>query len=200
MNKCLNHKKYSPHLKFAKNYWANHLEKNSIVIDATLGNGFDTLFLANLDLLNFVLQIYGYDIQNKAIENASQKLKNNLSKDQLENVFLINKSHVDFSDVKSKVDLIIYNLGYLPTTDKSITTMTKTTLISIQAALNKLSSNGAISITCYPGHLEGEKEERAILEFLKTLNRENFEIRYHKWQNRDKSPSLIWIKKKSFLF
>ena len=191
MNKNLNHKKYSPHLKFAKNYWKNHLEKNSIIIDATLGNGFDTLFLANLDLL-----IFGYDIQKKAIENAQERLKSNLSKDQLKNIFLINKSHEDFSDIKNEVDLIIYNLGYLPTSDKSITTMTKTTLISIQAALNKLSSKGAISITCYPGHLEGEKEETAILEFLKTLNREKFEIRYHKWKNRGKSPSLIWIKKK----
>ena len=55
--------------------------------------------------------------------------------------------------------LIVYNLGYLPGSDKLLTTKTSSTLLSVEKALSLIAPNGAISITCYPGHEEGKKEE-----------------------------------------
>ena len=91
--------------------------------------------------------------------------------------------------------LIVYNLGYLPGGDKSLTTVTDITVKSVQKSLQMIPRGGAVSVTCYPGHLEGEKEEKALLEFCKMLNRKEWNVLFHQWINREKSPSLIWIEK-----
>ena len=91
---------------------------------------------------------------------------------------------------------MVYNLGFLPQGDITITTKVDSTLKSIENSFDLLSRNGAISITCYPGHLEGEREEKAILEMVSKLDKKDFVVCYHKWINREKSPTLIWITKR----
>ncbi len=185
--------RFSPHLKIAHSYWQTFLQRNDVVIDATCGNGQDTLFLASLLQLK---KIYGFDIQAQAIENTQKLLKKNLNKDILKNIFLFNVSHIDFSKyIKEKANLIIYNLGYLPSGNKAITTMTDITIKSIQSAFSILNKKGAICITCYPGHLEGLKEKNAILNFLKTLDNKTYNICHHQWINKQSAPSVIWIYK-----
>ena len=180
----------SQHIKKAHNYWKNFLQEDNTAIDATLGNGYDTLALANLLKKGL---LYGFDIQKIAIDNTKEILiKNDFN---FKNIFLFNASHVDFeSFVKKKVNLIVYNLGYLPGSDKLIKTGSDT-IKSLKSALNILDNKGALSITCYPGHAEGEQEEKEILAFLKGQEHSKFEICYHKWLNKEKAPSLIWIKK-----
>jgi hypothetical protein len=188
--------KFSPHLTLAKDYWKKFLAKDYVVIDATCGNGHDSLFISQtLQPLNG--KLYCFDIQQKAIENTYLLLKKNLSNKNFENIFFINNSHEDFlNHIKIKVNLIIYNLGYLPNSDKSLTTMVTSTISSIKSALDMLHDKGAICITCYPGHEEGEKEEKALLSFLCTLDNIKFSVCYHKWINKEKAPSLFWIEKK----
>lgn len=189
--------KFSPHLEIAKNYWKNFLEKNDIVIDATCGNGNDSLFISKLlDLTKG--KLYLFDIQKKAIENTLLLLKNSLAQEIFEKIYLINDSHADFSKyINFKVNLIIYNLGYLPKGNKEITTKLETTLLSIQSGLTLLDDRGAISITCYPGHKEGEKEERNLVSYLSSLDNSKFSVCYYKWLNKEKAPSLFWIRKKT---
>jgi len=189
-------KKFSRHLLIAKNYWKTFLKINDIVIDATCGNGYDSLFISQI-LLPLKGKLYCFDIQKKAIESTYSLLKKNLTKKDFENIILYNKSHDDFSKhIKTKVNLIIYNLGYLPKSDKTLTTKVETTLSSIQSSFNILSDNGAISITSYPGHEEGYKEEKALISFFSTLDNFKFSVCYHKWLNKEKAPSLFWIEKK----
>jgi SAM-dependent methyltransferase len=179
------------HLLLAQKYWKNLLKPIDNVIDATCGNGKDSLFLKKLICKG---KLFCLDIQKKAIENTHILLKK--ENVDFKNIFLIKKSHEDFSYIpKIPIKLIVYNLGYLPKSDKTITTKTKTTLKSIKNALNLIEKDGGISITCYPGHLEGQKEENALIYFLSTLNSKNLNICYHKWINKKNSPTLIWIKK-----
>lgn len=182
-------KKFTEHLDLAKSLWDSILNVGDIVIDATCGNGFDTLFLAKKILHEDLGFLYGYDIQKSAIENTYQRLQQeNIS---LKNVALFHKSHEDFAEVSKNVKLIVYNLGYLPGFDKSITTRTESTIKSIENGLN-LSSY--ISIMCYPGHSEGKEEKKGLLQFLANLDRKKWSICHYEWVNRPLSPSLIFIK------
>ncbi|HSW72421.1 MAG TPA: class I SAM-dependent methyltransferase [Chlamydiales bacterium] len=178
--------KPTAHLDLAHKYWKDFLKKEDTAIDATCGNGHDSLVLAQIVSHG---HLFCYDIQEKAIQETKQRLEGLSSK-----VVFFQKSHTDFSDISQPIRLIVYNLGYLPLSDKTITTRTDTTLISVKSALDKIASGGAVSITCYPGHEEGEKEEKALLEILRALPT-SYSICYHQWPNRPKSPSLFWVRK-----
>ena len=86
----------------------DNIKNFDIAIDATLGNGKDTDFLSK-----YFKKVYSFEIQHIAIENYKNK--------EMQNVNLIEESH-EFIDntIKSSVDCIIYNLGYLPGGDKNI--------------------------------------------------------------------------------
>jgi SAM-dependent methyltransferase len=180
----------SPHLKVAKEYWKAHLLPGDTAIDATCGNGHDTLFLAELGLS----ALFALDIQPAAIEKTRRCLEGRLDAEALKRVFLHLGSHEDLGKLLLPLPprLIVYNLGYLPGGDKAVTTTTESTLKSVSSALSILGEKGALSITCYPGHAEGEKEEAALFSWASGLSND-WEVHAHRWINRPRSPSLIWI-------
>ncbi|NGX63865.1 MAG: Ribosomal RNA small subunit methyltransferase H [Candidatus Anoxychlamydiales bacterium] len=185
---------YSPHLEIAKKYWENFLNKRDIAIDATTGNGHDSLFLATI--LSKLGRLYCIDIQKKAIDSTTILLKKKLTKKEFQNISIIHTSHEDLQKiVEDEVNLIVYNLGYLPTSDKKIITKAKSTINSIKSALAILAKKAAISIMSYVGHAEGEKEYIAIRDFLKTLDRKQYSVICHTWLNREKAPIFFWIEK-----
>lgn len=185
-------KQHSPHLSLAKKYWKEHLNHGDLAIDATCGNGHDTLFLSEILVSGIV---YAFDIQNQAIQNTEALLQKNLL---LDRVVLHQSSHAEWNESSFPMppSLIVYNLGYLPKGDKQLTTTTKSTLESIQIGLRLLKNNGAMSITCYPGHVEGAHEEKTISEFLTKLPSNKWLICHHRFVNRVQSPSLFWIVKR----
>lgn len=174
----------SPHIQAAHDLWKKQVLPSDTVIDATAGNGNDTLFLSTLLTTG---KIYAFDIQEKALQNTKEKLKNASC-----NIEYILSSHANFPSTIQNVRLIVYNLGYLPGQDKSITTQTSSTLESLNNALPLLVPNGAISITLYPGHAEGAKEAKAVLEFVHTLP--NCHVEHYTWGENPLSPSLLWIR------
>ena len=177
------------HIKIAHDHWKKLLLPDDNVIDATCGNGKDTLFLTKCVHQG---KIFCFDIQKRAIDNTINFLKK--EKSNLDQIFFINSSHEDFSQVgNNPIKLIVYNLGYLPGGDKTLTTKTKTTLKSIKNALDLVCIGGAVSITCYPGHYEGLKEEKAVIHLLKEIK--NHQIFYHKNMENETAPSFFWIKK-----
>jgi hypothetical protein len=189
-------KKFSPHIELAHHYWSSFLNKGDCAIDATLGNGYDLLFLAKLTLEKDKGYLYAFDIQKEALEASQNLLKENLPPKFLERINLQLASHCHFTNIKHAVKLVVYNLGYLPKGNKEITTKVESTLKSVLDALDLVANHGAVSITCYPGHPEGKKEEAALLAFLEKLASTHWEVCYHKWLNAALAPSLIWIKRK----
>jgi len=174
-------------IDLAHHLWKLLIRPGDGAIDATCGNGHDTLFLARI-----CKEVISLDIQQRAIEMAQMKLENL----NLKNVQFHLMSHETFPSVSFPIRLIVYNLGYLPGGDKNLTTLADTTLKSLQEALILLEPGGMISITCYPGHPEGAREEEALLACTERLEKGNFSVSYHTWKNRDLSPSLILIQKK----
>jgi len=182
-------KKRHSHIQLAHSYWKNHLQNDSQhtswAIDATCGNGHDTHFLAKI--CEGVISI---DIQEKAIENAKQTAESS-------NIFYFCQSHENYPTLayENPISLIVYNLGYLPGGDKGLTTLTPSTLSSLELAMDLLASGGLISITCYPGHLEGKAEEKALISLAEGLDVKLWNVCHHRWLNRKDAPSLLLLQK-----
>ena len=162
-----------------------YLKNKEIAIDCTLGNGFDTDFLA--EKFN---QVIAFDIQEEACTRYTMKEKSNVT--------VINDSHENIlQHVYNNVDCIFYNLGFLPGGDKNITTEFKSTLISIDEGLKILNKGGFICITSYRGHDEGLYEYENVEKYLKELNKSKFGVMKHEVINRSNlSPILFVIEKK----
>ena len=177
-------------LNKVKQLLAINLNKKEIAIDATIGNGHDTLLLTNLISEGFV---YGFDIQDIAIENTTKLL----TEHHKTNYQLFKLSHERMLEVLpnliGKVKAIVFNLGYLPNGDKNITTNYKTTIRAIENSLTLLNKDGICLIVVYPGHKEGLKESIEINKFLKKLK--SYTINYYYNTDNKEAPYLISIKK-----
>jgi len=185
----------SPHLALAHAYWKSHLRPGDLAIDATCGNGHDTCALAKLLLGHSESLLLSFDIQTAALENAEALLQSSVPKEFLPRVLFQRRCHSEIDQIPLPhfPKLIVYNLGYLPGGDKSITTQSITTLTSLQKAAKLLEERGALSVTCYPGHPEGKREEEAVVEWAKSLPSEQWHVCHHQWINRSAAPSLLWI-------
>jgi SAM-dependent methyltransferase len=189
---------FSSHIDLAHHYWMQIVKKGDVVIDATCGNGKDTLVLARLALDEGQGRLIGLDIQAEALSRTRQLLREHLPESLMDQISLFEQSHVEFPKeiAELSIKLIVYNLGYLPSGDKAITTKTMTTLVSVEKALSLLMPGGLLSITCYPGHDEGKTEEDALEAWLNSLSPKWFSVCQHHWLNRANSPSLILVQKK----
>ena len=185
-------------LDLAHSYWKAILSPGDLVIDATCGNGLDTLYLAGLIFKEGETgQLFAMDIQAIAIDKTRILLKDKLTSSALGRIHFLHASHIQFpsSIAPESVKLIVYNFGYLPGGDKTLTTLVNTSLESLRNALALLTAGGAISLTCYPGHEEGALEEKALLDFCADLDPRQWSCCHHRWVNRRRSPSLLFIQK-----
>lgn len=189
---------FRPHLQKAHSLWKEVIQPGDTVIDATCGNGNDTLVLANLTITPFSGAVFAFDIQDSALEATKIKLKENLPAHIYERITFQLECHSNFpsSLMPDSIALIVYNLGYLPGGNKSLTTNLETTLTSIKKALTLMKIDGMISVTCYPGHEEGQKEESALIDFVRHLDPKKYQCEYTSWINRPNSPTLLIIYKR----
>lgn len=165
-----------------------YVEKGQIVLDCTVGNGNDTLFLA--DLVGETGKVYGFDIQYKAISIAKSKI---LERDLEKRVILINDGHENIDKyIEQKIDFVVYNLGYLPNGDKTVKTNPITTLESIKKALVLLNSNGLLLVTCYTGHRGGLEEKKAVENFFKSLNQKEYSVLEFNFMNQQNNPPILY--------
>lgn len=180
------------HLEIAKKFWKIHLKGKGTVLDATCGNGKDTLFLAQEIFQNNDSQLIALDVQTPALQNTKKLLKLHLSKKNFQKVQLKKISHHLFIP-EYPFDLIVYNLGYLPGGDKNFTTEYKTTFESVQKALHWLKPGGAISIICYPGHPSGLIEATQLAIWAKELDPKKYLTLQYRSLNRSQAPFFLWI-------
>jgi hypothetical protein len=176
-----------PHIATVHALWKEHFKKGMAAIDATAGNGHDTLFLASL-AKEHGGSVHALDIQKEALLATQKRLEAH----NLQNFVTLHLGC--HSSLPVKASLIVYNLGYLPSGNKSLTTKVDTTISSLKSAIYNLESSGLITITCYPGHPEGAGEEAALLEDLKSLNSKEFCVCHHRWINKPMHPSVLIIR------
>jgi len=173
----------------AKYFFKGKIPSDGTAVDFTMGNGYDTLFLSTLVPDG---QVYAFDIQKSAIESTSVRLRENGAS----NVTLIHDSHSEVKKyVTAPVNAAMFNLGYLPGGDKSIHTMTDTTLKAVQSALDLLALGGVLTVSVYPGHDEGTREGNALLDMLSRVDRHEFSILQCRMLNSPASPFIIAIER-----
>ena len=161
------------------------------VIDATVGNGHDTLFLAAC--VGHEGRVDGFDIQEAAIESTRHRVAS------FPRVFLHTLGHEALDQVVTTgIAGAMFNLGYLPSGDKAIITRPATTISGLSAALRLLAENGLITVIVYPGHSGGPAEAKAIDDWVSHLDPNCFRaIHYGPTGNSDRSasPYLIAIER-----
>ena len=174
------------------------IKTNDVVVDATMGNGYDTQFLAELGA-----NVYAFDVQEEAL-NATEKrlddagIKNqifekNLSKLLTEpSVNLVLSGHEKLSEyVKEPIKAAIFNLGYLPKTDKSVVTKADTTLTALDALTNQLVVGGRIAIMIYYGHEGGMEEKNAVIKWTSSLPQKDWEVTSYTPLNQIHTPPIL---------
>lgn len=168
-------------------YLSQLVSKDDIVIDATCGRGNDTLYLSK-----HCNHVYAFDIQPEAILSTKQLLKEH----HVKNVDVIQDSHEHFSKYVKHFKGAIFNLGYLPKGDKTITTHHDITIKTIHQMLSSMASNGFILLVVYPGHPEGLIESDHISSYLSTLDHKHYKIIKTSlpYQN-NYPPYILWISK-----
>ena len=123
------------------------------VVDATMGNGHDTLTLCRL--VGPVGRVYAFDVQRDAVERTRERLRD---AGMLDRATLFCMGHERMAEVvKSPATAVVFNLGWLPGGDHAVTTRWETTRQAVESALYMLRPLGALVICAYPGHPEGEK-------------------------------------------
>lgn len=165
-----------------------------IVVDATAGNGHDTLFLAQL--VGESGTVYAFDVQAVAIEKTKNRLQ---AVGLLERVRLINSDHQGMEQyISSPVKAVIFNLGYLPGGDHEIVTLPTSTCKAIDVSRNLLMPGGIICLVVYWGHHQGEKESEAICSYVSQLPQTDWDVMKLSFPNKvNRPPYVIVLQKKT---
>ena len=186
------------HIELAHDTWGKILQPGDHAIDATCGNGKDTLALAQILFSRSpTSSLLGIDIQKCALERTHAYLSAHLPAAALERLFLFQQSHVSFPPLAHQlpIRLIVYNLGYLPLGDKSLTTLTESTLESLRAAQSLLLPGGTISLLFYPGHPEGLREYAILSQHIEGLTPHLWATKWHRSPSSDRAPVLLFLEK-----
>lgn len=180
--------------------WKHVVQKGDTVIDATCGNGYDTL--AMLQMVadeSGRARVYGMDIQRNALENTSSLLDENVKPEEKKLVKLFDVCHSRMEEIipeNTSVRLVAFNLGYLPGGDKTIITISTTTLLALEAAERILMPGGLISLVVYVGHSGGREELETVEAFASKLSVDDWICCKFQMLNRPLAPLLIFLFKR----
>ena len=170
----------------------NHLKEGDQAIDATAGNGYDTLFLA--EQVGPSGKVIAIDIQDCAIQSTRERLE---SASLVDRVRLVPDDHAVAlkkltASNRGNVAAITFNLGYLPGSDKSIQTRAESTEEALAASIQLLSPGGYLCVTAYRGHSGGTSEAEAVETFMRNAKTEGHTVDYYEPESSN-SPPVLWI-------
>lgn len=158
-----------------------------VIVDATSGNGCDTLFLAKNS--RETVKLFAFDIQAAAI--AATKAK---TKDYAAKITYLNCSHEKIGSIITEpIDIAVFNLGYLPGAKHTITTQHESTLKAITATIKQLSLNGVCAVMVYSGHAEGAIEASYIKEYVKTLSASKYTVGCYRLINHKQTAPYLYL-------
>lgn len=183
-------------LPFAHSLLRAAVKEGDIAIDCTAGNGHDTVFLAQLTGPSG--KVYSFDIQEQAIQATQQKIAELHLNDRVK-VLKQSHSHVSHAipaEEHGHVAAAIFNLGYLPGGDKSITTSGETTISAINQLFSMMRQNGLIILVIYPGHPEGKNERDQLIQFVAQLDQKKVHVAKYEFLNQKNDPPFVIIMEK----
>ena len=171
-----------------------YIRQGDTVVDATCGTGQDTVALARA--AGDKGKVYAFDIQKKALQLTETRLGTH----GIRNVHLVMQSFVSMSEhvPENSASAVVFNLGYLPGGDHSITTTADTTLEGLECALRTIRPDGIVTAVMYDGHDEGVEEKKRVLEWAEALDQSIYHVAYVGLLNqKNHPPEILWITKKT---
>ncbi|MEK4464644.1 class I SAM-dependent methyltransferase [Paenibacillus sp. FSL H8-0315] len=189
-------------LSFAHKLISERLTLGDRAIDATVGTGADTLFLAKTTGARG--EVYGFDIQAAALKLAEERLR--LAREDtssLSAVTLLERSHAEMAEAVpanwlGTVGAVMFNLGYLPSgdADKNIITEPDSSIAALEASLQLLRPGGIITAVLYPGHAGGDLEAAAVEAWAATVSPKVAQSIVYRQLQRTDAPYVIALEKK----
>lgn len=161
-------------------------------VDATCGNGHDTVLLARL--VGPRGHVWGFDIQHEAIAETGRRLA---EAELSSRVTLLPVGHEELAEhVTGPLQVVLFNLGYRPGGERGIITRPDTTGIALERSLQLLAAGGVVLVTVYPGHSGGEEEQSTVERWADGLDPRS----YHCWRMGQTNvstgaPYLILVQK-----
>lgn len=171
-------------LEYAHTLAGRGVNKGGVAIDATVGNGHDTLFLAQA--VGPHGSVIGFDIQEEALESTRRRVETEAPEASLRLFHAgheMLKEHLDES-VHGKVGAVMFNLGYLPGGDHSITTTPETTRQALDASTHLLRPGGIVTVVAYPGHDGGAEEAKAVHSWMSVRSQETYRVLSYQFPNQ----------------
>ena len=164
------------------------IDLNDAVVDATCGNGHDTLFLSKQ--IGDEGKVFAVDVQIQAIEKTRALLKDD------QRITYVHDSHANIEKYLQleniqKIGGAIFNLGYLPGSDKSIITKGESTWTAVEKLLLYLKKGGRIVLVVYHGHDGGKQEKDHLLAHVRQLNQDHFTVLQYQFINQKNNPPFI---------
>lgn len=181
-------------LHFSHSLLEEILQPGDHVIDATMGNGYDTVFMA--EKIGKTGHVYSFDIQKEALLSTKSKLT---EQDLLDRTSLFLQGHETLGTVVDEAQPIkagIFNLGYLPKSDKSVITLPETTRTAMEEILKRLVPKGRMILVVYYGHEGGEKELDMVQDYCQSLPQEKYNVLKYQFINQKNNPPILYCVEK----
>ncbi len=183
-------------VEIARDRVLEHVGAGDSVVDATAGNGHDTLWLAKR--VGRGGKVYAFDIQKSALSVTRKRLE---SEGELDQTVFVNACHSTLCNQLPPdvyIAASVFNLGYLPEGDKSIVTKAESTISALQQSLSILRPNGILSLVVYPAHEGGNAESEEILRWSKNIDPEHYQIEIvSNPSGNPASPYLLFVVRKN---
>ena len=172
--------------EYCHHFLADYICEGDCCVDATCGNGNDTLFLCQN--VGRAGKVYAFDVQETAVENTRRRLTEAGCEDR---AVLICGGHEHMSSyVREKISVIMFNFGYLPGGDHSLATKAETSLMAVKQGLDLLKTGGVMGLCIYSGGDTGYEEKEALHGYLKNLDPGKWLVLIHEFYNRKNDPPL----------
>ena len=142
------------------------LAPGGLYLDATCGNGHDTLFLCSVAGENG--RVIGLDIQPQAAANTNALLAANGMAAIGRAECCDHRELLHFAPPGS-ADCVMFNFGWLPGAAHDVHSTADSTLPALQAGLDALKPGGVLAAVLYSGKVIGNAEKKAAAEFFRSL-------------------------------
>lgn len=174
-------------LQYAKTLLRDTVEIGDTVVDATAGNGHDTLFLA--ELVGETGRVYAFDVQQQAVDATMKRLAEAGVQARCE---VILDGHEQVANYVSKpIKAAVFNLGYLPGAAHDVITKPSTTVAALESLLQQLVVGGMIVLVIYYGHEGGKEERDRVLDYVASLPQKQVHVLRYEFINQQNNPPFV---------
>ena len=174
-------------LPFTHSLLRGRIRCGDTVLDGTAGNGHDTLLLAQC--VGSGGKVWAFDIQLQALDETARRLQEAGAEAAVE---YIHAGHENLSDyVKEPLAAAVFNFGWLPGSDKALTTRADTSIRALASALALLERGGLLAAVVYPGHEAGRLEACAVEHWAQSLPQQQYAVLKYGFINRQNSPPYL---------